>query len=174
MSSTVSARIRVHLSIYLHPAVPLSPPALQSLYLEYMDSCVMALRCGLPLGVLSLLLPAAPASSRSPSFQNALLARAILNAARSRPIPTRDLPLHPPFPPPHLGPLSIKPVPICACLAPSNQKDSNHASPRSCWEETTKKEDDRCPMTNAARRFSAAHHLPALPGLHASLFLESI
>lgn len=26
-----------------------------------------------------------------------------------------------------------------ACLALVHQKDSNHASPRSCWEETTKK-----------------------------------
>lgn len=36
------------------------------------------------------------------------------------------------------------------------------ASSPACWEETTKEEDDRCPMTNAARRSSAAHHLPAL------------
>lgn len=62
----------------------------------------MALRCGSPLDALSLLLPAAPAFSRSPSFQNPLLARAILNAARSRPIQTRDLPST--LSPPHLDP----------------------------------------------------------------------
>lgn len=92
----------------------------------------MALRCGLPLGALSLPLPAAPAFSRSPSFQNPLLAHAILNAARSRPIQTRDLPST-------LPPLTLNPFPSSPFLsAQEHQKEGNHASLPSCWVETTK------------------------------------
>ena len=96
-------------SIYLHLAVPLSPPVLQSLYLEYMDSCVMALRCGLHLGAFSLLLlPAAPAFSRSPSFQKSAACPRYPQCSIDPAHSDKGSPLHPC--PPHLGPLSTKPI----------------------------------------------------------------
>lgn len=128
----------------------------------------MALRCGLPLDALSLLLPAAPAFSRSPSFQNPLLARAILNAAPSRPIPTRDLPST--FHPPHLDPFPSSP----SLSAQEHQKEGNHAQLALLLGRDHKNDDGRYPMTNAARYFSCSSPSARLPALHASLLLESI